>query len=228
MHHLGALHHRAGRLKEALDVYQQGIDKARRIGRAWAPYGFDCRVLAGIAAYEYGDWDRALQVVDATGETPPPGADAMLRAVELMVRASRGEHERVAEADGLREAWALDGLISIAATTALVELHGDAGDLDRAESALRDAVEFLSDLWQLKTVQPELRLNTMMLAHLSRRAASVSAAERRVLRERGEALRRAQRAGLGGRHLQGRHRARGAGLAQPRPGRAAPAPVGHR
>jgi DNA-binding NarL/FixJ family response regulator len=187
MHHLGSLHHRAGRLKEALDVYQHGIDKARRLGRAWAPYGFDCRVLAGIAAYEYGDWDRSIQVVDVTGETPPPGAGAMLKAVELMVRANRGEHERVAEAESLRESWALDGLISIASTTALVELHGDAGDLDRAESALRDAVEFLSDLWQLKTIQPELRLNTLMLAHLSRRAGSVSAAERRALRDRGEA-----------------------------------------
>jgi DNA-binding NarL/FixJ family response regulator len=37
-------------------------------------------------------------------------------------------------------------------------------------------------------VQPELRLNTLMLAHLSRRATTVSAAERRVLRERGEAF----------------------------------------
>jgi DNA-binding CsgD family transcriptional regulator len=187
MHHLGSLHHRAGRLKEALDVYQHGIDKARRLGRAWAPYGFDCRVLAGIAAYEYGDWDRAVQVVDVTGESPPPGADAMLKAVGLMVRASRGEHERIAEAEGLRDAWALDGLISIASTTALIELHGDAGELDRAESALRDAVEFLSDLWQLRTIQPELRLNTLMLAHLSKRAGSVSAAERRALRDRGEA-----------------------------------------
>jgi DNA-binding CsgD family transcriptional regulator/tetratricopeptide (TPR) repeat protein len=187
MHHLGSLHHRAGRLKEALDVYQHGIDRARRLGRAWAPYGFDCRVLAGIAAYEYGDWDRAVQVVDVTGESPPPGADAMLKAVGLMVRASRGEHERIAEAEGLRDAWALDGLISIASTTALIELHGDAGELDRAESALRDAVEFLSDLWQLRTIQPELRLNTLMLAHLSKRAGSVSAAERRALRDRGEA-----------------------------------------
>jgi DNA-binding CsgD family transcriptional regulator/tetratricopeptide (TPR) repeat protein len=194
MHHLGSLHHRAGRLKEALDVYQHGMDKARRIGRAWAPYGFDCRVLAAIAAYEYGDWDRSLQLTDFSGESPPPGAEAMLRAVELMVRASRGERERVAEAEGLRDAWALDGLIAISATTALVEFHGDAGDIDRADSALRDAVEFLRDLWQLKTVQTELRLNTVMLAHLSRRATSVSAAERRRLRERGEAY--AQRSEL--------------------------------
>ncbi len=186
MHHLGSLHHRAGRLKEALDVYQAGTDKARRIGRSWAPYGFDCRVLAAIAAYEYGDWDRSLATTDFTGETPPPGAEAMLRAVELMVRAARGEHERVPDAESLRDEWALDGLIAISATTALVELHGSAGDVDLAESALRDAVEFLTDLWQIKTVQPELRLNTLMLAHLSQRATSVSAAERRVLRERGE------------------------------------------
>jgi len=187
MHHLGSLHHRAGRLKEALDVYQAGIEKASRLGRAWAPYGFDCRVLAAIAAYEYGDWDRSLQITDITGETPPPGGEAMLRAVELWVRASRGEHERVAEVESLREAWALDGLIAIAATSALIELHGDAGDLERAEGALRDAVEFLSDLWQLKTAQPELRLNSLMLAHLTKQAGSVSAAERRRLRERGEA-----------------------------------------
>ena len=229
MHHLGSLHHRAGRLKEALDVYQQGIDKARRIGRSWAPYGFDCRVLAGIAAYEYGDWDRALQAVDATGETPPPGADAMLRAVELMVRASRGEHERVAEADGLREAWALDGLISIAATTALVELHGDAGDLDRAESALRDAWSSSATSGSSRPCSPSCGSTRMMLAHLSRRAASVSAAERRALRERGRGARRRATCWSGRTTIvQGRHRARGPGLAQPRPGRAAPAPLGHR
>jgi DNA-binding NarL/FixJ family response regulator len=188
MHHLGSLHHRAGRLKEALDVYQDGMEKARRIGRAWAPYGFDCRVLAAIASYEYGDWDRSLATTDFTGETPPPGAEAMLRAVELMVRANRGERERIRDAESLRDQWALDGLIAISATTALVEMHGDAGDVDLAEAALRDAVEFLSELWQIKTVQPELRLNTLMLAHLSRRATSVSAAERRLLRERGEAF----------------------------------------
>jgi DNA-binding NarL/FixJ family response regulator len=160
----------------------------------WAPYGFDCRVLAAIAAYEYGDWDRSLQMSDFTGEAPPPGAEAMLQAVELWVRASRGEHDQVARAEALREAWALDGLIAIAATTALVELYGDAGDLDRAESALRDAVEFLCDLWQIKTVQPELRLNTLMLAHLSKRATAAGTAERRGLRERGEAF--AQRSDL--------------------------------
>ncbi len=188
LHHLGSLHHRAGRLSEALAVYQQGIDKARRIGRSWAPYGFDCRVLAAVAAFETGDWDRSLATTDITAETPPPGAEAMLRSVELMVRAARGEHERVGDAEGLRDQWALDGLIAISATTAVIEMHGDAGDVDRAEAALADAVGFLSDLWQIKTLQPELRLNTLMLAHLSRRATSVSAAQRRGLRERGEAL----------------------------------------
>jgi DNA-binding NarL/FixJ family response regulator len=188
MHHLGSLHHRAGRLKEALDVYTAAMDKARRIGRAWAPYAFDCRVLAGVAAYEYGDWEAALRYTDTTGETPPPGAGAMLRAVELMVRAARGEHEHVARAEELREAWALDGLIVIAATSALVEMHGDAGDLEAAERALTDCVEFLLDLWQMETVQPELRLNTVLMSYLSRRAGEVSAAERRKLRERGEAL----------------------------------------
>lgn len=186
MHHLGSLHHRAGRLKEAIEVYQQGIDKASRLGRAWAPYGFDCRVLAAIAAYEHGDWEATLRFTDTTGEAPPPGAAAMLRAVEMMVRASRGEHERIPQVEALRDSWPLDGLIGIASTSALVELHGDAGDVDQAEAALREGVQFLLDLWQIETTQPELRLNTVMLSYLSRRAKDVSAAERRALRERGD------------------------------------------
>lgn len=185
MHHLGSLHHRAGRLKEALDTYQQGIDKAARLGRAWAPYGFDCRVLAAIASYEHGDWEATLRFTDTTGEVPPPGADAMLCAVEMMMRASRGETERIPRVEALRDSWPLDGLIAIASTTALVEMHGDSGDIDRAEQALREGIGFLLDLWQVETVQPELRLNTLMLAHLARRAKDVSAAERRSLRERG-------------------------------------------
>ena len=185
-HHLGALHHRAGRLDEALEVYQRGIDKARRIGRVWAPYGFDCRVLAITAAYESGDWQRALDLADATEETPPPGAQAMLRASGLAVRAARGETERVGDAKELRDAWDLDGLIPILVTGALIELYGDDGDLDRAEAALTEGVEFLCALWQQKVLEAELRLNSLLLAHLSRRAKDVSAAERRALRERGE------------------------------------------
>lgn len=188
LHHLGALHHRAGRVEEALEVYQRGLDKARKLGRGWAPYGFDCRVLAVIAAYEVGDWERALALADVTGESPPRAAAAMLRAAALSVHAARGDAARIAEAERLRDAWELDGLLVILATGALVELRACAGDVDGAEQALHQGVGFLRDLWQLEALEAETRLIALVLGRFATAADGAPAGERRRLRERGDRL----------------------------------------
>ena len=52
--------------------------EAGRVGRPWAPYALESRVLGIQAAYLDGDWDGALDLADVRGRVAagPGGGDA--------------------------------------------------------------------------------------------------------------------------------------------------------
>ncbi len=196
LHHLGSLHHRAGRLAEAVTTYRLGVARARATGREWSPYGLECRLLAGIAAYELGDWDQADQVLDLEGEDIPQPAAAQLVAAALYVAAGRGEAAALSRIPELRAWWEVEGLVAVLSASAGIDLYGSSGDLAAAISLHDDAVELLTRLWR-PGFQAQLRFGALLLGQLGH-------PRRRRTRGRAPGPREARRGG-------GPHRRRGVG-----------------
>jgi DNA-binding CsgD family transcriptional regulator len=188
LYNIASLHFEFGRLPESKATFQTATARAAEMGRPWAPYGLESRTLTGIVCYIEGDWDSALRTVDVSGQSPPALAEASLAAVDLSVRAGRGETDALALLDHLRPSWERDGMIAITSGSAAIDLHGDAGDLAGAIAVHDDVVETVTRLWQRHVFQARIRLSGLLLGQLASHAASASAAERPGLVRRGADL----------------------------------------
>ena len=184
LHHLGSLHHRLGRLDQAVDVYRRGAEAGRAAGRAWAPYAFDARLLAGVAAYEVGRWEESLEILDTSREDPPQPAEALLRSARLFVVAGRGGTDFGAELEAVRPWWEDEGLVAVYAGGAAIDLHAHAGDLAATLAAHDETVEVLSHIWH-RHFQAQTRLSALLLGQLGSFVQRVPTTERAHLLSRG-------------------------------------------
>jgi DNA-binding NarL/FixJ family response regulator len=184
LHHLGSLHHRAGRLDAAVEAYRRGAEAGRAAGRAWAPYAFDARLLAGVAAFEAGRWQEADEILDVTHEDAPQPAEALLRASRLLLAAARGSADFEDELAATRPWWEDEGLVAIFDTGAAIDLYGHAGDLEAALAAHDEGVEVLSRIWH-PHFQAQTRLSALLLGQLASYVQRVPTAERGHLASRG-------------------------------------------
>ncbi|MGH3446592.1 MAG: helix-turn-helix transcriptional regulator [Nocardioidaceae bacterium] len=187
LHHLGGVHHEAGRLVQAREVYERAAHRAEQLGRPWAPYGLDARVVAANTAYVQGDWDAAERIVDVTGQSPNGLAEAMLGAAGLAVSAGRGDSTGLDALKVVRGWWDRDGMIVLMSGSAAIDLHGDSGDLDAAIHMYDDMVAWITKLWQAP-FQAQVRLTGLVLGHLAAAATQSAAAERPGLASRGDEL----------------------------------------
>ncbi len=188
-HHLGWLNHRAGRLDAAVDVYRRGVERARTVGRPWAPYAFEGRLLAGIAAYERGRWEEADLILDTSGELPPEPARSLLEGARMYLAAARGESSAVSAVEASKEWWDREGLVALLVGTAAIDLHGNAGDLPGSIRDHEEVVEVLSVVWY-PLFQGQLRLNALLLGQLASHVQRVPSSERPALLARADDLAR--------------------------------------
>jgi DNA-binding CsgD family transcriptional regulator len=186
-HHLGWLHHRAGRLDEAVDVYRRGVERARGAGRPWAPYAFDGRLLAGIAAYERGRWAEALEILDVSGEVPPEPARSLLMGARMYVAAAQGDFSAVSGLEVSRPWWESEGQVPLLVGSAAVDLYGHADDLASAIRVHDEVIEVLTRVWY-PLFQGQLRLDALLLGQLGSHIQRVPTAERAALLSRGMEL----------------------------------------
>ena len=177
-HNLAGVHYEAGELESAHVMYRHGAERAKALGRPWAPYGLDSRVLAGVTAYVRGQWDDALAVADVTGEAPPIPAEAALTCVAMLVAAGRGDHAGWQRSTRLRSWWDTDGMLTILSGGAEIDLYGDQGDVDRALQAHGHTVEVVRRLWQVDWFFAQVRLAALVIGQLAAASADASTAER--------------------------------------------------
>lgn len=188
LHHIGSLHFTAGRLAEALAVYHEATARAEKVGRPWAPYGLDVRLMAAITAYYLGEWDTARAVVDVTGQSPSAMAEASLTAVGLSVSAGRGDSAALELLPHLRSWWSRDGFIAVLSGGAAIDLYGDADDVTTAVEVYDSMVGAVSSLWQVTAFQARIRLSALVLGQLANQAGRLSANERVHLADRAAEL----------------------------------------
>ncbi len=188
LHNIGGVLFEAGRVSDAREAYERAYRRAVELGRPWAPYGLDARVIAGITAYVCGDWDDALAILDATGEAPPEPAEAALTSAALMVWASRGDVSALEALAHVRSQWDSDGMLSILSGGALIDLYGDQGDLDAAQAAHDHVLEVIRHHWDSHYFMARIRLSGLMIGQLATAAGRASADQRGGLVDRGAEL----------------------------------------
>jgi DNA-binding NarL/FixJ family response regulator len=188
MYNLAAMNYELGRLPAALADYRATLERARQLGRPWAPYGVDARAMAAIVCYMLGDWEAAEELASTGGESPPDLAEALLDAIRLAVEAGRGNAAAADLVPYLRPWWRRDGLIAILTGAAAIDLYGDAGDLAAAVAVHDEVVATVRELWRVSEFSARVRLSALLLGQLASEAARAPAGERPGLTGRGPFL----------------------------------------
>ena len=147
LHYLAAIAHRRGDLPNALARYDEGVAVARRIGREWAPFGMECRLVGALTAYELGDWDGVVRRLDISRETVPQPNRTLYEAAALSVAAGRGRPVEPGVIRGLREWWPVDGLSVVLTVHPGIDLLGDAGDVEGALDLTDAGIALLERTW---------------------------------------------------------------------------------
>jgi DNA-binding NarL/FixJ family response regulator len=176
LHNLAFVLFNAGELDDAESAFRAAMTRAEGTGRTWAPYGFDGRAFAAIICYIRGRWDEAL-ALQTVGSTAPMLAEAILSGGALMVAAGRGEVEALAEEPRLRAVWERDIALAVHSSAALIDLHGDSGDLAAARAVRRDVAELLDVAWNGRLFAAHLRLSGLVVGHLANAAPRLARSE---------------------------------------------------
>ncbi len=174
LHQMGELHYRRGEFAEALRAYRGANLRARQTGRPWAPYALDARALAGITAYTVGDWEAALEAADVSGQSPPPGAEALLSGVRLGVLAGRGDPGAAELIAATRPWWEREGMTAVLSGAAAIDVDGDHHDVASVVRTHDEVVDLLHRLWQQSTVWVQIRLSALVLGQLAGNAAGTA------------------------------------------------------
>lgn len=176
LHNLAFVLLNAGELDDAERTFRTAMARAEATGRTWAPYGFDGRAFAAIICYIRGRWDDALalQTVDTAA---PMLAEAILSGGALLVAAGRGEAEAITEEPRLRAVWERDIALAVHSSAALIDLHGDNGDLGAARAVHHDVVDMLVNGWNGRLFAAHLRLSGLLVGQMASAAPRLARSE---------------------------------------------------
>ncbi len=187
LHNLAFVLYNAGELDDAEQTFRAAMSRAVKTGRPWAPYGFDGRVFAAIICYVRGRWDDAVELWKA-GPDAPMLAEAILAGSALQVAAGRGEVAAIANEQRLREYWEKDVAMTVHSAAALIDLHGDSGDLTSALKVHDDVVETLDREWDGRLFPARLRLTGLIVGQFASAVPRLAKSEHAALVRRAAQL----------------------------------------
>ncbi len=177
LHNLAFVLYNAGELDDSETAFRSAMERAAKTGRSWAPYGFDGRAFSAIICYVRGRWDDALKLWEV-GPDSPPLASAILTGGSLLVAAGRGEIAALAKEAALRAVWDQDVALAVHSGAALIDLHGDSGDLQAAAKVHDDLVETLGRVWGGDRFAARLRLTGLIIGQFASAAPRLARSER--------------------------------------------------
>ncbi len=180
LHNLAFVLYNAGELDDAEEAFRTAMKRAEQTRRKWAPYGFDGRVFAAIICYVRGRWDDALALAKV-GPDAPMLAEAILAGGALQVAAGRGEVAALAHEQRLRDYWEKDVAMTVHSASALIDLHGDSGDLTSALKVHDDVVETLDEVWDGRLFPARLRLTGLIVGQFASAAPRLAKSEHAAL-----------------------------------------------
>lgn len=178
---LGFVAAEAGRLKEAQQLFSDSARVGRASGRPWSTMAVVGRMVGGLMAFQRGEWDEALALVDHRDEDPPPTPRALLDSVAMVVRAARGDAGALELLPAVRDRWRDDGLTGTWSSHATIQLRGSLEGADAAMAAYDDVVRVYRPLWGDR-FDALVRLGALALAALADAARRAPSADRAALR----------------------------------------------
>jgi len=146
-YNLAGVAYENGHLHEASRLYRAAWGRAKVLGREWAEYGFDARLLLALSCYESGEWDESARVASVVDEDPPRSARVILTAIGGLVRTGRGDRTVLAELDADRAGWNRDGMLAVIASGVMIDQYGQLGDSPAALETYESAVAAIAPLW---------------------------------------------------------------------------------
>ncbi|WP_183407922.1 helix-turn-helix transcriptional regulator [Nocardioides marmoriginsengisoli] len=179
---LGRWHQDRASFPAAVEKFERAYAVAVGIGQPWAPFAFDSRLLLAQIATITGDLDDAVRLSDVSGQAPPAVPETLLAAIDLTVRATRGDEKAAALLPQLRSHWSKDGLIPITVGPAAIELHALKGDVDAVIAEHDAVVETMTALWR-EFFHARVRLGAVTLGALACCVPGLVGAERERVAE---------------------------------------------
>ncbi|WP_347352159.1 AAA family ATPase [Intrasporangium sp.] len=181
LHRLGSVRLRRGDLGAALTTYDDGARVAERLHLDLAPFGLECRLLAGLVAYQLGDWDGALRRWDLGDRRLPEMTRRYFLGSRLAVATGRGEPVGPEVLAELRAAWRVDGVTAVYSVTA-IDLLGQEGRVTDALDLAEDILATLDGLWGPRE-HIAIRLAALVAGQSARAARGADARLRRRMLE---------------------------------------------
>lgn len=142
---LGRLRLEQGDFAGADQAFEAAVRRAERMGRSWAPYGFDARFHRIQTAFYCGDWARAERLLQEPRVGALPLQISALAAAKLMLRAGRGDQVSEELLTSAQENWDIDVMVAMTAAPELITLA--AGDQARVEAVHERAVQAIAEVW---------------------------------------------------------------------------------
>lgn len=178
---MGRHHQDRAEFDDARARFRETVARAVETGLPWAPYGLDARFMDAQIGYVLGEWDDVLARTDLSGQHAPRMAEAMAGASRLMVLAGRGEADAARRLFArVRPRWDDDVVIVLTSGSAMIDVHGDAGDVAAALRCHDETVEELSRLWRTHA-HVRIRLAALAIGQVATAAAARPRSERRGL-----------------------------------------------
>jgi len=126
--------------------FRSAIDRAAKEGVPWAPFGFESRWQLAWVLHVLGRFDEALELLDCSGQTPPPVPKGSLDALRLNILAMRGT-DVSAELRPMRRLWPAEGLIALYTASAEIEVAAQRRDPATALATYAEVVAMLTKIW---------------------------------------------------------------------------------
>lgn len=167
---LGTLARNGGDVRAAWEYYSTGVEVAAQRRRPWGPYGMECRIQAGRAAYELGRWPEAEAMLTSPVDLPHPPRGFMEGAlVELEV--ARGDD---VDPDRLAETvhwWEVDVLLVVGTLGGLIDLLGRTGRHEELVDLVGRGIATMERLWG-REAQAIIRLAALFTGQVADLAAA--------------------------------------------------------
>jgi DNA-binding CsgD family transcriptional regulator/tetratricopeptide (TPR) repeat protein len=186
-YNLGSLFAEQGQLAEAEHAFETAWRRAEAVGRPWSLFALDARAMVGVLRYQRGDWDGALEALDAADEAPPELATGRLASAGLIVRVGRGEADAV-DGEAMRDLWPMESLIANGCILAMLEAHAQHARADEALDLVDEAIALLGDVWQEEWFLGRIRISALGVMACSAAAHDTPDSVRSALVERAAAL----------------------------------------
>ena len=191
-HYLALSTYEQGELDDAVQIIDEGIERARGTGLTWSTYGFELRAIKVIARYARGDWDESEAAAEPPGMRVSSTVSARLAAVGSYVMVSRGRLVEAARlAAELRSEWNRDFQIGATMGAVGAELALWQGRPEEGAKVVRDALEWAERIggqYQLVNIRLAA-FGAALYADLAERAARrKDEAERQAAVEEGTRL----------------------------------------